>query len=288
MRRREFIAGPAAATATSLARQGRAQTGTSASKMKRVAMFHPSEPPEGMTVNGRRSFKAYFAELNRLGYVEGRDFILERYSGLSQVDQYATIARSIVASHPDAIISFGPVVQFLKSETTAIPLLTTSSDPVASGLVTNLARPERNITGVSVDAGLELYGKRLEFLNETVRHSTNVRFLTPASSTNLAETIVAGLRATAGSANGTITIQVLNKQGNRTAYEDAFDAMEKDHVDALMVADNTELLSYQQLIVDLAAKHRFPVVYPYREFADLGGGLPTELTSPTSCDVSLI
>ena len=139
--------------------------------------------------------------------------------------------------------------------------------------MTNLARPERNITGVSVDAGLELYGKRLEFLNETVRHSTNVRFLTPTSSTNLAETIVAGLRATAGSANGTITIQVLNKQGNRTAYEDAFDAMEKDHVDALMVADNTELLSYQQLIVDLAAKHRFPVVYPpaYREFADLGG-----------------
>ena len=80
MRRREFIAGAAAATATSLARQGRAwQTGTSASKMKRVAMFHPSEPPEGMTVNGRRSFKAYFAELNRLGYVEGRNFILEQF-----------------------------------------------------------------------------------------------------------------------------------------------------------------------------------------------------------------
>jgi putative ABC transport system substrate-binding protein len=239
--------------------------------MKRMAMFHPTEPPEGMTVNGRRSYKAFFAELNRLGYFEGRNFILERYSGLGQVDQYATIARKIVAGSPDVIISFGPVVHFLKAETTTIPIVTTSSDPVASGLVTNLAKPERNITGATVDAGLELYGKRLELLKQIVPTLANARYLTPASSITLSETVVGRLRAATGLANAVIATQVLDKHGGQAAYEQAFDAMEKDHADGLVVADNAEHLSHLQLIVDLAAKHRLPAVYPYREFADLGG-----------------
>ena len=104
-----------------------------------------------MTINGRRAYTAYFGELNRLGYAEGRNLIVERYSALGQLDRYTDVARAAVASQPDAIISFGPIARWLKSVTATIPILATSSDPVALGIVTSLAKPDRNITGVSVD-----------------------------------------------------------------------------------------------------------------------------------------
>ncbi len=93
---------------------------------------------------------------------------------------HGDLARDIVASRPDLIISVsGQFARLLKPVTATVPILATSADPIAGGLVTNLARPDGNITGVSVDAGLGVYGKRLQFLGETARNLTNVRLLTP-------------------------------------------------------------------------------------------------------------
>jgi putative tryptophan/tyrosine transport system substrate-binding protein len=141
------------------------------------------------------------------------------------------VARAAVASQPDAIISFGPIARWLKSVTATIPILATSSDPVALGIVQSLAKPDRNITGVSVDAGLEIYSKRLQLLNETVRSLTNVRLPTPASSLEVLETILARLRETAGLAANIVTPAVLGEKLDQAAFERAFDAMEKDRVD---------------------------------------------------------
>lgn len=196
---------------------------------------------------------------------------MERYSALGQLDRYTDVARAAVATHPDVIISFGPVTRWLKSVTATIPILATASDPVALGIVTSLAKPGRNITGVSVDAGLELYGKRLQFLSETVQNLTNVRLLIPASSLKVSETILALLRETAGLAANMVNPAVLGEKLDRAAFERAFDAMEKDRVDGLMVADAAEHLTHRQLIIDLASKHRLPAVYPYREFIEVGG-----------------
>ena len=182
MRRREFITGTAATAAMGFAQPIFAQTETRLPVIKRIAMFHPSEPPEGLSINGRPAYKAFFGGLNRLGYNEGQNLILERYSAFGHSEGYEDVARAIVAGHPDLIISLGgPVTRVLKPLTATIPILAITSDPVAAGMVTNLAKPDRNITGATIDVGLEIWGKRLELLRETVGKLIKVRFLMPSS-----------------------------------------------------------------------------------------------------------
>jgi ABC transporter substrate binding protein len=136
-----------------------------------------------MTVSGRQGFKAFFEELKRLGYVEGKNLTVERYSALGRVDRYGDLARAVVASQPDLIVAItGPLALQFKPLTSTIPILSVPADPVVMGLVTNLARPGGNITGISVDTGFEVWGKRLQFLNETVsNHLTNARFFAGSS-----------------------------------------------------------------------------------------------------------
>ena len=272
MRRREFIAETLATAAMGFAHPICAQTNGSALVTKRIAFFHPAEPPAGLTINGRRAYKTYFGELNRLGYIEGQNLIVERYSALGQSDRYGDLARDIVASRPDLIVSVsGLLAQLLKPLTTTIPILATSADPIAAGLVTNLAKPDGNITGMSADAGLEVNGKRLQFLRETARNLYNVRFLTTATASRIAEATLAVVREAAGQNAITIAPAILSEKINRVAFERAFDAMENDGVDGLIVSDSPEHLTNRQLIVDLAGKHRLPAIYPFREFVEVGG-----------------
>src|SRR5258708_39720013 len=102
MRRRECITGTAASAALSFAGPACGQTNSRSPGAKRLAIYHPSEPTEGLARNGR--YKAYFDELNRLGFVEGQNLIVERYSALGQLARFDDIAREIVASRPDVIL----------------------------------------------------------------------------------------------------------------------------------------------------------------------------------------
>jgi putative tryptophan/tyrosine transport system substrate-binding protein len=80
---------------------------------------------------------------------------------------FTDLAQAVVATNPDALFTTGPqMVSLLKSSTTKIPIVAVIDDPVAEGLASSLARPGTNLTGVTVDAGLELYGKRLALLVE--------------------------------------------------------------------------------------------------------------------------
>ena len=121
--------------------------------------------------------------MDRLGYIEGKNLIVERYSVLGRHDRTEEIARAVVGSRPDLILSTTvAVTRALKPLTATIPILAITGDPVAGGIVTNMARPDGNITGVSVDAGLEIYGKRLQYLVETAPRLANVRFLVTTAS----------------------------------------------------------------------------------------------------------
>jgi putative ABC transport system substrate-binding protein len=118
---------------------------------------------------------------------------------------------------------------------------------------------------------LEVNGKRLQFLGETARSLSNVRFLSPASGSRMSEATLAVIRGAAGQTAIAITPAILDGKMDREAFERAFDAMEKDRVDGLIVSDSPEHLTNRQVIVDLAARHRLPAVYPFREFAEVGG-----------------
>src|SRR5262245_4227913 len=120
------------------------------SKMKRIAIVSPTAKISDMSVSGNnRFFRAFFEELIRFGYVEGRNLVLERYSGEGRVERYADLARDIVSTHPDLVVSSGLAVYF-KPLTTTIPIVTLSADPIVGGLVPSIARPGGNITGVSI------------------------------------------------------------------------------------------------------------------------------------------
>ena len=292
MRRREFIAGTAAAAALSLAWPACAQTNPRPPGVKRLAFFHPSEPPEGMTSNGR--YKAYFDELNRLGFIEGQNLIVERYSGLGQpAERYGDFARQIVASRPDVILPLSStIIREIKALTTGIPMVGPTADPVASGLSTNLARPDGDFTGVVIDAGLEIWAKRVQLLLETARKLTKVGFFTAnpsrlvpgqrAQSSHVREAAQRfGIKAAFVVVSGNFdraayertfdAVIVGGEKVDRAAYERTFDAMKKEGVDGLVVSESPEHVTNRQLIVDLAARFHVPAIYPWRAYVEVGG-----------------
>ena len=274
MRRRDFMAGSAATAALGVAGWPvYAEINAGSPVPKRIALVHPSQSRDQMDQQWAKNNPAYFQELDRLGYIEGKNLVVEWYSVLGRHDRTEEIARAVVASRPDLIVPMtGALTRALKPLTTTIPILAVTGDPVAGGIVTSLAKPGGNITGVSTDAGLEIYGKRLQFLVETARRLANVRFLVTTTSRWLWETKAGdALRDAAGRAGISIDAALVSTPVDQAAYEQVFEAMEKDRVDGLIFTDAGDHLSYRQLIADLAARYRLPAIYPYREFVDVGG-----------------
>lgn len=296
MRRREFIAGTATTAALSFAWTAGAQTNLLQSGSKRLAIFHSIRPPEQLTPKGGvRLFEVYFEELSRAGYIEGRNLTVERYSALGQSDRIGELAREIVTSRPDAILEFsGPFIKEVIATATDIPMFGTTGDPVAFGLTTSLARPDRNFTGVVLDAGLEIWAKRVQLLLEATPRVTKLGYLnanptTPTTISNsyagnvseaarragipTAYFVVAGRidQAAYERAGIFIAVTISGAKVDRTELEKTFDAIKKQGVDALIVSDSGELLAYRQLIADLAVRSRIPAIYPFREFVEVGG-----------------
>jgi putative ABC transport system substrate-binding protein len=118
---------------------------------------------------GSFAIPAIFEELTRLGYVEGRNLLIGRYSGEGRAAHYPDLVRQIVSRNPDLIIAFGPfMVLDLKAATSTIPIVGGFADPIAFGIVPSLARPGGNITGVSTDVGEDQWAKRVQLLKEAV------------------------------------------------------------------------------------------------------------------------
>src|ERR1700757_1291133 len=145
----------------------------------RIAIFHPAIPTTHLTETGGGSaWRAFFAELRRLGYVEGENLIIERYSAEGHHERYAGLAREIVARNPDVIVTgTNPVAIAFKAATSAIPIVAFMLDPLKAGLVTSMARPGGNLTGIALDAGIEIWGKRLEMLKEAIPSISKAVFL---------------------------------------------------------------------------------------------------------------
>lgn len=106
---------------------------------------------------------------------------MDQYAANGQADRYADIARDVVRSTPDVnVIAIShPLIAQLAKETSTIPIVAVVGDPVALGLVQNLARPERNITGIAADAGIEMQGKHLDILRQAVPSASRIAYLSP-------------------------------------------------------------------------------------------------------------
>lgn len=239
-------------------------------KMKRIAFVSPGTKTIDMN-NGNRYFRAFFEELGRLGYVEGQNLSVERYSGEGRIQHFAELAHDVVSTAPDLIYAMsGPLALIFKAATTTIPIVAISADPIALGLVPSIARPGGNITGVSVDAGIQIWGKRLGLLVEARPRLANARFLSSQAVWERPSGSAAAVQEAARQAgiklSGTLLTTI-----SEPAYQLAFRLMEQDRVDSLVVSDEPEHLPYLKRITELAANTRIPAVYPYRAFVDAGG-----------------
>ena len=215
-------------------------------------------------------YDAFFGELLRLGYVEGYSLVVERYSAEGRPERYVLLADEVARTKPDVIVAASPlVVRALKDATASIPIVGAMSDPTAYGIVTSLARPGGNVTGVSVDAGLEIWAKRLQILRELIPTSTRVGFIgsrvtwdSPQGNAMLAAARQAGIALT-----GPPIDVPIREEGYRRALE----AMALQRVDGLVVSDSSDNFTFRRSIVGLAEKARLPAVYPYREYFAVGG-----------------
>jgi len=266
MKRREFITllGGTAATWPLAAHAQQP------SKMKRIAIISASSKVSEMTVSGRPYFRAFFEELGRLGYVEGLNLGVERYYGEGRPERYAELARDVVNTHPDLILTSAANLSLdFKMATTTIPIVTIIIDPIVMGLAASIARPGGNITGATIAAGLELIGKRMGLLVEAMPKLTTVDYL--VSRPYWEDPRGAAAREAAKRASVSLKPALLGSAFNETEYQRVFRSMEQDRADALMISDEAEHLSNRATIVELAAKARIFTIYSYREFVEVGG-----------------
>jgi putative tryptophan/tyrosine transport system substrate-binding protein len=209
--------------------------------------------------------------LSRLGFVEGRTLVVERHSAGGQPDRYAQLAHDVIDTRPDVIFSMsGSVGLAFKAATTTIPIVTTSSDALAQGLVSNIARPGGNLTGTAVNAGLEIWGKRIGLLKETLPKLSNLCVLAQTRK-GWEGPFNSGVRRAAKTASTVLNAVVFDGKFDEAEYQRVFASLEQDRPDAFIVLSYPVHFTNRVTIVGLAAKHRLPAMYPYREFVEVGG-----------------
>jgi putative ABC transport system substrate-binding protein len=265
MRRREFVTLVSSAAAWSFT--ARAQQ---AATKQRIAIFHPAIPTTLLTETGGGSaWRAFFAELRRLGYIEGENLIIERYSAEGHHERYADFVREIVSRNPMVIVTgTNPVVAAFTAATSTIPIVAFMLDPLKAGLLTSLSRPGGNLTGITLDAGIEIWGKRLEMLKEAIPSTARVAFLGMREGW---EGSSGQVLRDAGSRLGISLDFMLPQKGTPSEIERVFTAMEQQRPDAVLVSGEGDLYANRQLIAELAVKKRLPAMCPYRDYVEAGG-----------------
>jgi putative ABC transport system substrate-binding protein len=265
MRRRDFISLVGGA-ATAWPMVARAQQGE---RVRRIAIFHPAIPTTLLTETGGGSaWRAFFGELRRLGYTEGQNLIIERYSAEGRHELYSDIAQQIVARNPAVIVTgTNPVVTAFKAATTTIPIVAFMLDPLHAGLVSSLNRPGGNLTGITLDAGIEVWGKRLQVLKEAIPSTAKAVFLGMRGGwEGSAEQV---LRNAAAELGISLTM-TLPEKGTPSEIERLFNDMDQHRPDAVLVSGEGDLYAHRQLIAELAEKKRLPTMCPYRDNVEAG------------------
>jgi putative tryptophan/tyrosine transport system substrate-binding protein len=209
-------------------------------------------------------------ELQRLGYVEGRNLVLIRRSGGGRRERYPDVAREVVGLKPDVIFApSGRMAEACRMISGTIPIVTITSDPVALGLAGSLQRPGGNITGFTVDPGVEVIAKRFELLRQAVPNATRVAFLTTQQGWDAMQGRV--MRKAGQRARVRIIAAIVSETTEGPEYRRAFSLMVKERAQAVVVSDHREGFAHRGTIVELAAIERLPAIYPFRAFVEAGG-----------------
>jgi putative ABC transport system substrate-binding protein len=210
--------------------------------------------------------------LRDLGYIEGRNILIEYRDAEGKTERLPALAAELVSLKCDVIVTTGGTLaaQAAKQATTTVPIVFASvGDAVAEGLVTSLARPGGNVTGLTV-AATELVGKSLEVIKRAVPGVSRVALLLkPDAMPDSAKKERLKAADVAARALG-VRLQIVEARGPED-FDRAFSDMIRGRADALAVPATQVFNLERRRLVNLAAKHRLPAVYPNRDFVDAGG-----------------
>jgi len=213
-------------------------------------------------------FEALRQGLRELGYVEGKNIVIERRFADGKFDRLPSLAAELVRLNVAVILTTGGIsTRAAKEATSTIPIvMAQDNDPVANGFVTSLAHPGGNITRLATLAP-ELAGKRLELLKEIVPKLSRVAIFGTSVNPGDAQAI---REIEPAAATFKIQLQRFDVLESKDV-EPAFRAAVKGHADAAVILVSSVLNSNRRQVIALAAKNRLPVIYPFQEFVDFGG-----------------
>jgi putative ABC transport system substrate-binding protein len=265
IRRRQFITLLGGAAAWPLAARGQQP-----SQFKRIGVVHAVVSTAEMNQKGDHPlYRRFFIELQRLGYAEGNNIIVERRSGEGRPERYAEVARELVDLKPDVIVvTNARILAYFREATTTIPIVAITGDPILFGIVRSLSHPEANITGFSADASIEIHGKYLEILREIKPSLSKVGLLTAKLSW---DAYGSPLREIANRMGLTILGPPVENPSGPAEYKRAIAAMVLQGADGVLVTAAAENFGHRRFIVELAEKNRLPAIYPNAEYTKLGG-----------------
>jgi putative tryptophan/tyrosine transport system substrate-binding protein len=257
MRRRDFVTfvGRAAVVwpVVALAQQ-------SAGKVWRVAYLYPGNldnPPD------RALFDAFRAEMRELGYIEGKNLVIDNRNADGNAERLPSLVTELIALRPDVIVAIAtPAIAAAQHATSTIPIvMAPATDPVASGFIKSLAHPGGNITGMANMFG-DAIGKSVELLHTLLPSAKRIAVLMSTNPTHPQQ------YALVDTAAKTLDLTVVRVMVPTPAHlEQAFERMMQENCDALFVlADPT-----RPTIVSLAAKAKMPTFYQFSNFVVLGG-----------------
>jgi putative ABC transport system substrate-binding protein len=221
------------------------------------------------TSTSDRSFEAFGQGLRDLGYIQGKNILVEYRNSEGKADRMPSLVAELAQLKVGVLVAVPTsAIRAAKQATSAIPIVMVSTvDPVATGLVNSLARPGGNITGLT-RLSRDLNGKRLELLKEAVPTTSRVGVLLQADSTSGGihfkdyESAARGLK---------VEVQFLGVRGQSPNFEEAFHTAAKGRVSALITIRNGLTNVYRKHIVDLAIKNRLPSMYESSSSVEAGG-----------------
>jgi len=212
--------------------------------------------------------EAFRQGLGELGYVEGKNIVIEWRSAEGKEDRLTALVAELVRLKVDIIVTAGPsITRAAKEATATIPIVMAfDNDPVGNGFAASLARPGGNITGLSTLAP-ELSGKRLELLKEIIPKLSRVAFFGTSTNPGNAQSL-REVELAAGAFG--VKLQYLDVLGPKD-IETAFREASKGRADAVLVLQSAVLGPQRTQIADLAAKSRLPAIYFSAEWVEAGG-----------------
>ena len=236
--------------------------------------------PAGSEADWRKNpgTRELFAELGRLGEVEGKNLTVEYFGGNGEVERYADLARQAVEWKPDVIVAVGSMTPALLLSSGTIPIVTTFGlDPTLPSTIDrptfgprikSLADPGGNVTGVSLYGGSEQHSKNLQLLKETVPSAKRVAYLFVAK--HLPAWLVSK-NGDAAAKLGMSLIPVGLRDGTSQEIERGFAELTRQHADAIFLDADGAFLQQARLIVRLAQENRLPTMYLSPRYIELGG-----------------